>query len=172
MSEPATTRRDPVAQLREIRERLPRLDYYQILGAEPGDDERSIRKRFYERSRKYHPDRYRTVPQPELRELVHDIYKQVAEAYNVLKEPSTRRRYDEGLKRGRSANLRYNAEEDAKSQREYDGGTGPGAKFYKLARQAMAAGNAAAARNNIKLALSMEADNPHFEALRAEIEQL
>lgn len=165
-------RRSPVEQLRDIVARLPRMDYYQVLGAQSTDDERGLKRRFYDRSRKYHPDRFHHVDDPEFRALVHSIYKLVAEAYNVLKEPKTRRRYDALLAENREANLRYNAEADAKAQREYDGGTGPGARFYKLAAQALTAGNAAAARNNIKLALSMEADNPHFAALKAKIDAL
>lgn len=165
-------RRSPVEQLRGIVDRLPQMDYYQVLGAAQGDDERTIKRRFYDRSRRYHPDRFHHVTDADFRALIQVIYKLVAEAYNVLKEPRLRRRYDVLLAQDRTANLRYSAEADAKAQKEYDGGTGPGSRFYKLAAQAVATGNAAAAQTNIKLALSMEPQNPHFLTLKARIDQL
>ena len=165
-------RRSPVEQLRGIVDRLPRMDYYQVLGATPEETEREIKRRFYDRSRRYHPDRFHHVADPEFRRLIHVIYKLVAEAYNVLKDPKLRRRYDVLLAQDRLANLRYSAEADAKAQKEYDGGTGPGGRFYKLAAQAVTTGNAAAARTNIKLALSMEPENPHFLELKTRIDNL
>jgi len=165
-----STKQNPTAQLKTILAKMERMDYYQILGASPEDDERTIRKKFYARSKKYHPDRYHYVDNPTFKQLITEVYKNIAEAYNILKEPKVRHDYDQALREDRAANLRWSPQKAEQDKKPYDGGTGPGAKYYRLAQQAVVARNWANARNNIKLALSMEPDNEHFQALRDEIE--
>lgn len=164
------TKQSPVEQLRGILAKFGQMDYYQIIGVEAGAADGVIRKQFYGRSMRYHPDRYHYVDDPEFKRLVTTIYKQISEAYNVLKDPKTRREYDQRLTANRTENLRYRTQDKMKQDKEFDGGAGPGAKYYRLAKQALAGKNLAGARNNIKLALTMEAKNEHFLALQKEIE--
>ncbi|RMF15162.1 MAG: J domain-containing protein [Candidatus Dadabacteria bacterium] len=166
------TRQNPVQQLQQLLSKMERLDYYQILGVNADADEADIRKAFYARSRKYHPDRYNYVTDAAFRELVTRVFKQISEAYNMLKDPALRKFYDQALAEDRAANLRMrpqDAQEKAQ-KKEYDGGSGPGAKYYKLAKQAFVARDMTSARNNIKLALTMEPGNEHFQALQQDIE--
>ncbi len=161
----------PKEQLRSIVAKMDKMDYFKILGSAPGDDDRVIRKNFYARSRKYHPDRYHYVDDPEFVQLVTAVYKQVSEAYNVLKSPKDRNAYAKAIEADPD-DIRFDPAEAAsgKNKKEYDGGTGPGAKYYKLAKQMLSTRNLPAARTNIKLALTMESGNEHFQALQAEIE--
>lgn len=159
-----------IEQLRTVLSKLDRLDYYEILGVEKSCDEATLKRQFYARSKRYHPDRYAYLNDPTLHTLVTQVYKRIAEAYNVLKDPHTRKLYDRGLAEDRNANLRYDPQAAEKKAKPFDGGTGPGAKYYKLAQQALLSRNVGAARNNIKLALAMEPHNEHFLALKAEID--
>jgi len=63
-------------------------DYYQILGVQPDSDIKDIKMAYRKLARKYHPDM-----NPE--QGAEDKFKEVAEAYEVLKEAGRRAEYDE-----------------------------------------------------------------------------
>lgn len=63
-------------------------DYYQILGVKPDADSKEIKTAYRKLARKYHPDM-----NPE--EGAEDKFKEVAEAYEALKNPERRAEYDE-----------------------------------------------------------------------------
>lgn len=62
-------------------------DYYKILGVEHDATDEQIGKAFQKLARKYHPD---VNKEPDAEEK----FKEVSEAYAVLKDPDKRRRYD------------------------------------------------------------------------------
>lgn len=63
-------------------------DYYNILGVEPDADSKTIKTAYRKLARKYHPD-----VNPD--EGAEDKFKEVAEAYEVLKDAGRRAEYDE-----------------------------------------------------------------------------
>lgn len=63
-------------------------DYYQILGVQPESDSKTIKVAYRKLARKYHPDM-----NPD--EGAEDKFKEVAEAYEVLKDAGRRAEYDE-----------------------------------------------------------------------------
>ena len=62
-------------------------DYYAILGVERSDDLKAIKTAYRRLARKYHPD-VSNEPEAEAR------FKEIAEAYEVLKDPQRREEYD------------------------------------------------------------------------------
>jgi len=76
-------------------------DYYAILGVEKGVDDASIRSAYRKLAMKHHPDRHKGDAEAEKK------FKQINEAYAVLKDPQKRAAYDrygsEGLKGGGGA---------------------------------------------------------------------
>ncbi len=63
-------------------------DYYQTLGVEPDSDSKAIKTAYRKLARKYHPDM-----NPD--KGAEDKFKEVAEAYEVLKDAGRRAEYDE-----------------------------------------------------------------------------
>ncbi|KAK4998799.1 DnaJ-related protein scj1, partial [Elasticomyces elasticus] len=74
-------------------------DYYKLLGLEKNASDGELKKAYRTLSKKYHPDKNPGD------ETVHQKFVEVAEAYEALIEPSTRKIYDqyghEGLKQHR-----------------------------------------------------------------------
>ncbi|MBX6753548.1 DnaJ C-terminal domain-containing protein [Thermorudis peleae] len=63
-------------------------DYYKILGVPRDADEKTIKEAYRRLARKYHPDMNKGDPQAE------EKFKEINEAYEVLKDPEKRARYD------------------------------------------------------------------------------
>ena len=70
------------------------LDYYQILGVERTASEDDIKRAYKKMAIKYHPDRNPGDKEAE------EKFKQAAEAYDVLRDPEKRSRYDQFGKAG------------------------------------------------------------------------
>ena len=63
-------------------------DYYQTLGVTRDADEKQIKAAYRKLARKYHPDTNREDADAEER------FKEINEAYEVLKDPDKRAKYD------------------------------------------------------------------------------
>lgn len=70
------------------------LDYYQILGVERTASEDEIKRAYKKMAIKYHPDRNPGDKEAE------EKFKQAAEAYDVLRDPEKRSKYDQFGKAG------------------------------------------------------------------------
>jgi molecular chaperone DnaJ len=64
-------------------------DYYQVLGVSQDADANEIKKAYRKLALQYHPDKNEGNQQAE------EKFKEVSEAYEVLKDPEKRRRYDQ-----------------------------------------------------------------------------
>ncbi|MBI5287075.1 MAG: DnaJ domain-containing protein, partial [Deltaproteobacteria bacterium] len=67
---------------------MARKDYYEILGVDKNAPEEEIKKTFRRLAHKYHPDKCPGDKEAEER------FKEINEAYEVLKDPEKRTQYD------------------------------------------------------------------------------
>jgi len=155
-------------------DRLDRLDYYTLLGLEPGATADQIRDAFHVFAMKFHPDRHVGGGDAKI-ERAEEIFRRGAEAYRVLLDSMTRKRYDAGLQKGR---LRFDPDfidEDA-----YFSGQGTASvkltsaksrPFVAKAQQAFRDGDFKAARLNLKIALTHEPGHPVLMTRLDEVER-
>ncbi len=153
-------------------DRLDQLDYYTLLRLEDGASADRIRDAFHAFALRYHPDRFAAAP-PEKRERAAQIYRRGAEAYRVLMDPQSRRRYDQALASGQ---LRLAPHEERESRRPTSSTrltvNSPRARpFATKALQAFKAGDYKTAKLNLKMALAHEPNNALLKARLADVEQ-
>ena len=65
-----------------------RRDYYEVLGVGKDADDEEIKRAYRKLAMQYHPDRNVGDPEAEVK------FKEAAEAYDVLRDPEKRERYD------------------------------------------------------------------------------
>lgn len=168
-----------VQELRRLVDRLhaalPRESYYVFLGVAPQATPAEVQEAFYARAERLHPDRYQTLGDAELRQRIYDVYKRIAEGYRVLSDPTLRRAYDRQVARGK---IRYEEEPDEVErekpalQRADAGLRNPSARrFFRLAQDALRAGDDRAAAVHLKMALSFEPRNPVVRELLTAVEK-
>ena len=161
-----------VAETKAIAAALPRLDYFQVLGATPQSSLEELKARYHQLQRNYHPDSFYTSPDAELRDAVHAIAKRVAEAYVVLRDPRRRAKYTQDVTGPhRAERLRFTEDSDREVREEQQVGVGKTPQVRSLWSKATAAlrsGDFAAAERDLKTALIFEPGHPKLEALLAE----
>jgi curved DNA-binding protein CbpA len=80
-------------------ESLQSMSYYEILRVAEDAAPVEIQEAFHELSLRCHPDRF-VDDGPEVAAAASSVFKRAAEAYNVLRKPALRQRYDQELRRG------------------------------------------------------------------------
>lgn len=138
------------------------LDYYQMLKIDRKAPSQEIKKAFFRESQAYHPDRFFSSSDVELKSAIMTVYKRIAEAYAVVRDPEMRGRYDAQLAAGGQARNRLDRRETEK----------PGAvaadpkaknpqaqKYLQMGLMALRKGDFSAAEMNLKFALNYEPGN-------------
>ncbi|QUV91671.1 DUF4388 domain-containing protein [Chloracidobacterium aggregatum] len=74
---------------------LKTTTYYDMLNVGPTASDSEIKRSYYQMAKKYHPDRYRPLGMPDVLESAEWIFARISEAYEKLRDPDVRRRYDE-----------------------------------------------------------------------------
>jgi curved DNA-binding protein CbpA len=153
-------------------DRLDELDYYTLLGIEESATPDEVREAFHNFALRYHPDRH-VGGGAEKSDRATEIYARGAEAYRVLLDPETRRRYDRGLRRG---HLRFRPEDETPSSVRPPSGsmtltrTLKAAPFARKAMDAIKREDWQSAHLNLRLVLQHEPDNELLKAHLAAVE--
>jgi len=75
-----------------------RKNYYKILGVKKDATEKEIKKGFRKKAMQWHPDKYASdIFSDEERAKAEATFKEIGEAYEVLKDPKLKQRYDSGV---------------------------------------------------------------------------
>jgi curved DNA-binding protein CbpA len=80
-------------------ESLEAMSYYEILRVADDASPSEIQQAFHDLSLRCHPDRF-VEEGPEVAAAAATVFKRAAEAYNVLRKPALRQRYDGTLRKG------------------------------------------------------------------------
>ncbi len=80
-------------------ESLETMSYYDILRVPSDARPEEIQKSFHDLSLRCHPDRFIDEP-PEVGKAAEAVFKRLVEAYNILRRPQMRARYDAELQKG------------------------------------------------------------------------
>ena len=90
-----------VDEEQEIRQLLLRLDdaenHYHVLDIAITADVAEIKSAYYMHARRYHPDRFQRMAQPELHARIESAFARITQAYETLMDPSSRTAYDARL---------------------------------------------------------------------------
>ncbi len=159
------------AEVRALAGLLDDLDYYQLLEIEPAAQGSQVKIAYYAASRRYHPDANRDLAGDVLGH-VHAISKRITEAYQVLRDPRRRRAYDakrqeDGAKRMQLVEADARAGQQARAVHE--GTTPNGRRFFAQAKSDLERGDTGGAIRNLKMALTFEPKNQHFQEKLAEL---
>src|SRR5690625_7470811 len=68
---------------------MSKRDYYEVLGVDRNADEKELKKAYRKLAMKYHPDRNKGD------EAAGETFKEASEAYDALRDPQKRQRYDQ-----------------------------------------------------------------------------
>jgi curved DNA-binding protein CbpA len=157
---------------------LDTLDYFEILRVPPTAGRPELKAAYYRESRAYHPDRYATLPSPQLQSLIGRIYRRVNEAYTVLRDDVKRRKYAAevaGPERARKLRFTEADEAQVKEQQkrraeEQLGATPNGRRFFVAALHEIQERRWEAAERALKSALVYEPANARFRDALAGVE--
>lgn len=84
-----------IEEILSFKERLPSLNYYQILNVSREASEEDIKKAYFILARKFHPDRFDRSLSEKYGDIVDEIFDKITKAYRVLSSREERRQYDD-----------------------------------------------------------------------------
>ena len=156
-----------LSKLMAIAAKVDQLDYYQLLGTTKDASSVDIRRAYHKRARSIHPDRFFSLPDPEILSSIDRIFKRIAEAYTILRDEGKRNFYDQGLLET-PRKLRFNAEDQQalrQKEKAKEGRTPQGRQFYEKAHRMYKRKEIKQAVQALQMAVTFEADNTHFQEL-------
>ena len=84
-----------------VHAQLDDVDYYQLLGVDPGCGRRELRGAYFSMSKRYHPDRFFRKVLGDYGMRIEKIFQRITRAYQTLSNRKKRAEYDELLEQGR-----------------------------------------------------------------------
>jgi curved DNA-binding protein CbpA len=84
-------------------EALAHLSHFEVLGVTDTASDHEIKQAFFQKAKKYHPDQYRDPGFADIVDRIEAVFLRIGGAYEVLRDPESRRSYEAVLKRRRAA---------------------------------------------------------------------
>lgn len=163
---PAEPEFDEKRELEELFERTERAtNHYQVLGVGRNTDQDTLKQTYHRLARRFHPDRFHQDTQ--LRSRVEDAFAKIAQAYETLRDRSSRAAYD--LKIGKEQAQRSGSSESASGASPSSGGAQAtpaerAEESYQRGLSALKAGNAAQALNSFAEAARLAPNVARYRA--------
>lgn len=95
--------RTDLASLRAAKERLAQVDHFAALGVTAGATAAQVKAAYFSLAKAYHPDSAAPDDPPEAKQLRADLFARVSEAWGVLGEEGSRKKYAQDLASGAAA---------------------------------------------------------------------
>lgn len=140
----------------ELWKGLETYQYHVFLGVDADLRGDALQTAFHRRAQQFHPDQYYSLADEALKKKIYAVYKRITEAYRVLSDPDTRRRWDEQRAKGA---LRLTNTGRFRSWRPEEGLSEPARKYYALAVDAERRGDLKNFRFNLQLALQFDPES-------------
>jgi len=105
-----------IQEAMDLRQKLPGLDDYQILGLSSRADATEVKKAYFRLARRFHPDLFDRQMAPDIRDQIEEVFDAITKAYRMLVSKETKgsvpvrteRTADEGEKNtSKNAETRY-----------------------------------------------------------------
>lgn len=146
---------------------LSSMDYYQTLKLDRRAPLQEVKKAFFRESQAYHPDRFYSSKDQELKDAVMTVYKRIAEAYAVVRDPELRVKYDAqlaaaaagGAPAGAAGANRLDRREAPAVQADPKAKNPQAQKYLQMGLMALRKGDFAGAEMNLKFASNFEPGN-------------
>jgi DNA-binding response OmpR family regulator/curved DNA-binding protein CbpA len=103
VSLPAPTNEESVSRERLATKvaAMRRMNYFELLGVQPGAGREEIKRAYFTLAREYHPDRHFPSAASDLRQLSQQLYDLISTAHDTLTDPAERTRYLAELAQGK-----------------------------------------------------------------------
>lgn len=162
-----------VIECQILAQSIEQMDYFQILKVEQTATTGEVKAAYYQESRALHPDKFYHLPDEDLKENIHKIYKRITEAYTVLRDAEARTKYTADINGPeRATKLRYSEASEAelkKAKEEQTGKTPQARQCYREAMMAIQQKRWEAAERQLNTAMMYEPDNELFKEKMDEV---
>jgi len=146
------------------------LTHYDLLGIGKNATNEEIKKAFYRMTKEFHPDRFFRGGDVEVRERLQNIFARINDAYKTLLDPNKRREYDAGFE---EIEDRLNMlVEDKRKNNPFMETILKSKRLYEGALEEIKRKNYAAAKQNLKIAISLDPFNKHYPETLLKIDKL
>lgn len=166
---PAEPEVDEKRELEELFERVGRAtNHYQIMGITRSTDQDTLKQMYHRLARRFHPDRFHQ--DPALRARVEAAFAKIAQAYETLRDRSTRAAYDLKLAKESSSFAETRSEGAATGQSSAPASSAASTpaqraeESYQRGMDALKMGKAAAALNSFAESARLEPSVARYRA--------
>lgn len=140
-------------KIRELVVKLPKLNFYQLLGLTPRVDQDTIKRSYIALAKEYHPDRFFRPAFEDIQEQINTIFMRINEAYVTLNNPLAREQYDkEVIHLTATAPPRDESEKDSHLAQEQ----------FKKGLSLLNAGDLWSAIESFRWAVKLKPQNPRY----------
>lgn len=95
--EPLSEEDSQITKIKSLYSRLESLSFNELLDVDKNADSETIKQRYYQLAKEYHPDRHLTSSAPDTKMKLTRIYAALTNAYNILKDDKLRSEYYKSL---------------------------------------------------------------------------